>query len=191
MWLLVCSIYGIMATSSPIVPGASVEPVKLPVVSLMVAVVVGIVVATAGVSGVVYLLARSGHLPMPAVTVAKPEPSGPNTTRALVLDSLLVNLADNGRSAYLRVGMTLRVADVAEKGGAKKDDKAVDNKMSKDVEAAVRDTALTVLGRQTSEGLLAPDGKEKLKAELKAAMAKHNADLKIEDLFFTEFLVQR
>ncbi len=108
-----------------------------------------------------------------------------------MLDSLLVNLADNGGSAYLRVGMTLRVADVAEKSGAKKDDKAVDNKMSKDAEAAVRDTALTVLGRQTSEGLLAPDGKEKLKAELKAAMAKHNADLKIEDLFFTEFLVQR
>ncbi len=72
MWLLVCSDYGIMATSSPIVPGASVEPVKLPVVSLMVAVVVGIVVATAGVSGVVYLLARSGHLPMPAARLRSP-----------------------------------------------------------------------------------------------------------------------
>jgi flagellar FliL protein len=181
-----------MATSSPVVPvSASVEPIKLPVVSLMVAVVVGIVVSTAGVSGFVYLLARSGHLPMPAVTAAKTEPVGPSATRALVLDSLLVNLADNGGSAYLRVGMTLRVVDVAEKNGAKKDDKAVDNKMSKDAEAAVRDTALTVLGRQTSDGLLAPDGKEKLKAELKAAMAKHNADLKVEDLFFTEFLVQR
>ena len=181
-----------MATSSPVVPvSASVEPVKLPVVSLMVAVMVGIVVATAGVSGFVYLLARSGHLPMPAVTAAKTESAGPSAARALVLDSLLVNLADNSGSAYLRVGMTLRVVDVAAKNGTKKDDKAVDNKMSKDAEAAVRDTALTVLGRQTSEGLLAPDGKEKLKAELKTAMAKHNADLKIEDLFFTEFLVQR
>ena len=157
----------------------------------MVAVVVGIVVATAGVSGFVYFLARSGRLPMPVATVVKSEPAGPSATRALVLDSLLVNLADGGGSAYLRVGMTLRVADVVEKSSAKKDDKAVDNKMSKDAEAAVRDTALAVLGSQTSEGLLAPDGKEKLKAELKTAMAKHNADLKVEDLFFTEFLVQR
>jgi flagellar FliL protein len=181
-----------MATSSPVVQdSASVSPVKLPVVSLMVAVVVGIVVATAGVGGVVYLLARSGRLPMPAVTIVKPEPAGPSTTHAVTLESLLVNLADNSGSAYLRVGITLRVADVAEKSGAKKDEKAVDSKTSKDAEAAVRDTALAVLGRQTSEGLLAPDGKEKLKAELKAAMAKHNADLKVEDLFFTEFLVQR
>ena len=90
-----------MATSSPVVPvSASVEPIKLPVVSLMVAVVVGIVVSTAGVSGFVYLLARSGHLPMPAVTAAKTEPVGPSATRALVLDSLLVNLADNGGSAF-------------------------------------------------------------------------------------------
>ena len=63
-----------MATS-PAVPGsASVEPVKLPVVSLMIAVVVGIVVATAGVSGVIYFLARSGRLPMPAITIPKIEP---------------------------------------------------------------------------------------------------------------------
>lgn len=181
-----------MATSSPVVPGnTSVEPVKLPFVSLMVAVVLGIVVATAGVSEIVYLLVRSGRLPMPAVTVARPEPAVSSTTHAVVIESLLVNLADGGGSAYLRVGITLRVADVAAKNGAKEDEKSVDSKMSKDDEAAVRDTALAVLGRQTSEELLAPDGKEKLKVELKAAMAKHNAGLKVEDLFFTEFLVQR
>ena len=191
MWLSGCSSYGIMATSPVVSSNASDEPVKLPVISLMIAVVIGIVIATAGVGGVVYLLARSGRLPMRADTVSKVEPAGSSTTHAVVLESLLVNLADSGGSAYLRVGMTLRVVDVVEKSGAKKDNKAVDEKMSKDVEAAVRDTALTVLGRQTSEGLLAPDGKEKLKVELKAAMAKHNADLKIEDLFFTEFLVQR
>jgi flagellar protein FliL len=190
MWLSGCSSYGIMATSPVVSSNASDEPVKLPVISLMIAVVIGIVIATAGVGGVVYLLARSGRLPMRADTVSKVEPAGSSTTHAVVLESLLVNLADSGGNAYLRVGITLRVADVAEKSGAKKDEKVAD-KMSKDDEAAVRDTALAVLGRQTSEELLAPDGKEKLKAELKAAMTKHNADLKIADLFFTEFLVQR
>jgi flagellar FliL protein len=190
VWLLVCSSYSIMATSPVIPSNSSVEPVKLPVGPLMIAVVVGIVVATAGAGGVIYLLARSGRLPVPVAAIAKPEPAGASATHAVVLESLLVNLADSGGNAYLRVGITLRVADVAEKSGAKKDEKAVD-KMRKDDEAAIRDTALEVLGRQNSEGLLAPDGKEKLKADLKAAMAKHNTDLKIEDLFFTEFLVQR
>ncbi len=128
---------------------------------------------------------------MPAITIPKIEPPGPSTTRAVVMEPMLVNLADGGGGAYLRAGITLRVTDAAEKNGAKKDEKAAESKMSKDAEAAVRDTALAVLGRQTSEELLAADGKEKLKAELKAAMAEHNADLKVEDLFFTEFLVQR
>jgi flagellar FliL protein len=38
---------------------------------------------------------------------------------------------------------------------------------------------------------MAADGKEKLKAEIKSALAEHNADLKVLDVFFTDFLVQR
>jgi flagellar FliL protein len=57
--------------------------------------------------------------------------------------------------------------------------------------AAVRDTVLMVLGRQTADGLLAVDGKEHLKSELKAALSERNTDLKVKDVFFTDFLVQR
>ena len=105
----------------------------------------------------------------------------------LSLDPLLVNLADEGASTYLRVSLTLQVADAA----TKKDPSAKGDKSGDDAMASVRDTALTVLGRQTAEGLLAPDGKERLKAELKKALNEHNADLKVSKIFFTEFLVQR
>jgi len=80
---------------------------------------------------------------------------------------------------------------VADKKGTKpageksKDDKA------DDAVAAVRDTVLTVLGRQTAEELSTAVGKEHLKTELKAALAEHNSDLKVKDIFFTDFLVQR
>ena len=88
--------------------------------------------------------------------------------------------------------MTLRVADpVDKKSAAAKDEKGKDAKGADDTGAAVRDTVLTVLGRQTAEGLLAADGKEHLKAELKTALSEHNADLKVKDIFFTDFLVQR
>jgi flagellar FliL protein len=110
----------------------------------------------------------------------------------MVLDPLLVNLADTGGSSYLKIALTLRVAEVADKTDAKKkDEKAKDDKSSDEAVAAVRDTVLTVLGRQTADGLLTTDGKEHLKAELKAALAKQNPDLKVMDVFFTDFLVQR
>jgi flagellar FliL protein len=114
------------------------------------------------------------------------------STRAMVLEPLLVNLADAGGSSYLRVALTLRVADVVDKRGAKdNDEKSKNDKGTDDAVAAVRDTVLTVLGRQTADGLLAMGGKEHLKTELKAALAEHNADLKVKDVFFTDFLVQR
>jgi flagellar protein FliL len=182
-----------MATTPPVVQASSAaDPVKLPVVPLLIAVVLGVVIATLGVGGIVYLLARSGRLPIQSGAAAKTEPAVTPTTHAMVLEPLLVNLADNGGNAYLRVGLTLRVADAVSKGNEKvKEEKPGDSKSSKDADAAVRDTALAVLGRQSAEDLLAVDGKERLKAELKAAIAEHNSELKVTDLFFTEFLVQR
>jgi flagellar FliL protein len=110
----------------------------------------------------------------------------------VALEPLLVNLSDAGGSSYLRVAMTLRVADVAEKKGAKaKGEKDKEEKSSDEAIAAVRDTVLTVLGRQTADDLLAADGKDHLKLALKAGFAEHNADLKVIDVFFTDFLVQR
>ena len=103
-----------------------------------------------------------------------------------------MNLADAGGNSYLRLALTLRVADADRKN--RRQDEGRKSKAEKDTDeavAAVRDTVLTVLGRQTADALLAADGKERLKAELKAALAEHNADLKVMDVFFTDFLVQR
>jgi len=140
----------------------------------------------------VYYLAHTGRLSMQGGAAQKTEAVTPATTHAMVLEPLLVNLADAGGSSYLRVALTLRVADAADKKGTRaNDEKSKDDKGTEDAVAAVRDTVLTVLGRQTADGLLGADGKEHLKAELKSALAEHNADLKVKDVFFTDFLVQR
>jgi len=178
--------------SSPPAPAPTPVAAKFPVAPLLIAVVVGIVIAILGVGSVVYYLAHTGRLPVQG-TAQKTEVIALTTTHAMVLEPLLVNLADAGGSSYLRVALTLRVADgTATKKGAKIDaEKGKDDKGTDDAVAAVRDTVLTVLGRQTADGLLAADGKEHLKTELKAALAEHNADLKVKDVFFTDFLVQR
>lgn len=161
-------------------------------IPLLIAVVVGVVIAALGVGSVVYYLARTGRLPTQNGALQKTELVLPTTTHAMVLEPLLVNLADAGNSSYLRVALTLRVRDAVDKKDAKaKDEKIKDNKDPDDAAAAVRDTVLTVLGRQTADDLLAADGKEHLKTALKTALAEQNADLKVTDVFFTDFLVQR
>jgi flagellar protein FliL len=189
-----------MATSPTVLAGASTstspalvpEAAKVPVVPLLIAVVVGVVIATLGVGGVVYYLARTGRLPMQVRAPQKIEVDAPIATHSMALEPLLVNLADAGGSSYLRIAMTLCIADVADKKGTKtKDEKSKNDRAADEEGAAVRDTVLTVLGRQTAEGLLATDGKEHLKTDLKKALAEHNADLKVMDVFFTDFLVQR
>jgi flagellar protein FliL len=180
------------STSSP--PASAPLPVaaKVPVVPLLIAVMMGVAIATGGVGGVVYYLVHTGRLPMQGAVTQKIEAVAPTSTHAMVLEPLLVNLADAGDSSYLRVALTLRVVDVADKKGSKTDnEKSKDSKVSDDAVAAVRDTVLTVLGRQTTDGLLAAEGKEHLKAQLKTALAEHNPDLKVKDVFFTDFLVQR
>jgi flagellar FliL protein len=163
---------------------------KFPVVPLLIAVVVGVVIATLGVGGLVYYLAHAGRLPMLGGAAQKTE--APATTHAMVLEPLLVNLADAGGGSYLRMSLTLRIADAADKADKKiNNEKSKNDKATDDAVAAVRDTVLTVLGRQTADGLLAVDGKERLKTELKSALAERNADLKVRDVFFTDFLVQR
>jgi len=181
-----------VSTSSPPAPAPAPVAAKVPVVPLLIAVVAGVVIATLGVGGVVYYLAHTGRLSMQGGAAQKTEAIASATTHAMVLEPLLVNLADGGGSSYLRVALTFRVADVADKKSAKaNDEKGKDDKGTDDAVAAVRDTVLTVLGRQTADGLLAADGKEHLKIELKAALAEYNADLKVKDVFFTDFLVQR
>ena len=188
-----------MATSPTVLAGASPSSppppdavaAKVPIVPLLLAVVAGVVIATGSVGGVFYYLAHTGRLSMQGGVTQRADAIAPTMTRAMVLEPLLVNLADAGGSSYLRIALTLRIAEVADKKGTKpageksKDDKA------DDAVAAVRDTVLTVLGRQTAEELSTAVGKEHLKTELKAALAEHNSDLKVKDIFFTDFLVQR
>ncbi len=195
---------GIMATSPTVLAGSSaagaptsssVSPpveAKFPLVSLFIAVVVSVVIASLGVGGAVYYLARMGRLPIQEGAAHRAEIVRPSTTHAMALEPLLVNLADGGGSSYLRVALTLRVADALEgKDSKAKEDKPKEDKFANDAMASVRDTTLAVLGRQTADGLLAVDGKERLKTDLKKAFVEHNADLKVTDVFFTDFLVQR
>jgi flagellar FliL protein len=193
----VATVSGIMATSPVVVDvidargAGSNKPALMP---LVLAVVGAVLLSVLLLGGIGYYLIRSGRLTLPAAgaPVVKVEPTVEPTTHAMMLEPMVVNLADVGGKTYLRVALTLRVVDAPAKKDAKaKEEAGKDAKGGNDAEAGVRDTALEVLGRQTATELLAADGKERLKSELKVAFAAHNAELKVADVFFTEFLVQQ
>src|ERR1700722_4925410 len=113
-----------LADSSAAVPPivSSVPPsgtAKFPVFLLFVAVVVGAVISALSVGAVVYYLARTGRFSILEGAAHKVEAVGPGTTHVMALEPLLVNLSGVGGSSYLRVSLTLRVADVSEEKGSK------------------------------------------------------------------------
>jgi flagellar protein FliL len=167
------------------------EPAKVAISSLLIAIILGTLFSVAIIGGATYYLARSGRLHLAAGTPATDVRVALQPTRPLVLEPLLVNLADPGGNAYLRVAVTLRVVDVAAKTEPKQADGKEKVDLDKVAAITLRDTALSVLGRQNSGDLLQPDGKERLKSELKKAFADRIEEVKVKDLYFTEFLVQR
>ena len=165
----------------------------LPLIPLVLAVLVAVVAAVGLCAGAAFWLVHSGHIPLttgvkPVAAASIPAPS---PTHLVALDPLLVNLADEDGHAYLRVSVTLRVEDKPlAKGEKAKEETPAKGKAPNEFEAAERDAALSVLGRQTSAGLLASSGKEQLKQELKAVFTKRVPEVKVQEVLLTEFLVQ-
>jgi flagellar basal body-associated protein FliL len=101
--------------------------------------------------------------------------SGGSVAYTLPLETFIVNLGD-GRS-YLRVGVAIGLA----RAPGRKDDLPV---------ALVRDTILSVLSTVKADQLTQAEGKSKLKAEILQALKDRAPQLGVEDVYFTEFLVQ-
>jgi len=93
----------------------------------------------------------------------------------LTLETFVVNLAGSGPRAYLRAGITLGLAHPPPRNVPT---------------ALVRDTILSVLATSQPEALLKLDGKRQLKDDLLKALQERVPELAVENVYFTEFLVQ-
>lgn len=99
----------------------------------------------------------------------------------LHLETFVVNLADEDGRTFLRIGIDL--------GLAKAPGKEKENEVTP--VALVRDTILSVLMARTSGELANPEGKEKLKSDLMRTLVQRAPELKVQEIYFTEFLLQR
>lgn len=93
----------------------------------------------------------------------------------------MLNLADPEGKAYLRVGI-----DLGLKGPPKNKEEVGGTPV-----ALVRDTILGRLSLAQPDELLTAEGKTKLKASLLQALQQRAPELGVEEVYFTEFLIQR
>lgn len=96
----------------------------------------------------------------------------------LHLETFVLNLADADQRSYLRVGIDLGLNQELKHGETAP-------------VAQLRDTILSVLGEAKVEDLLTAAGKAKLKQNLLQALQERAPQLGIEEVYFTEFLIQR
>jgi flagellar basal body-associated protein FliL len=124
--------------------------------------------------------ASAGWLSRPHVRTASAVNVGERRIQSVLhLDPFVLNPADPEEQAYLRVGIDLGLGAEAK---------------SKDAEppvAMVRDTILAVLAVAKPAEVLTAQGKAKLKADLLHALQERAPDLQVQEVFFTEFLIQR
>jgi len=103
---------------------------------------------------------------------------GPAVKSTMHLETFVMNLADSDQRSYLRIGIDLGLNNAAKHG----EELPV---------ARVRDTILGVLALAKVDDLLTAEGKNRLKQDLLHALAERVPDLGVEEVYFTEFLIQR
>jgi flagellar basal body-associated protein FliL len=111
----------------------------------------------------------------------RPESSagqGSQVKSTLHLESFVLNLADPGQRSYLRVGIDLGLSRQMGRG---------ENAPL----GPVRDTILSVLGQSQADDLVTAKGKTNLKEHLLHGLQERVPDLGVEEVYFTEFLIQR
>jgi flagellar FliL protein len=185
----------IMATSSVAIDSKlklDIPSFKLPLLPLLFAMLITMLLSIAAIGAGLLYLVKSGHLPVQAsYKEAKPTLlSSLPASHLIVLQPILANLADPGGMAYLKISLTLRVADALTTAHAPEKDAKADGGVGA-VEAEARDAMLMIIGRQTAESLLGVDGKKLLKLALRSELAEKTPELKVIDLYFVDFLVQR
>ena len=146
----------------------------------MIILVVVLLLLAGGGGGAYWFLFRGNGAAEAAEAEPEPEPAPP-ATGIVPLAPFVVNLADPSGTRFLRVTMSLVVADEAV---------AKEIEEEKVVHARLRSAILELLAQKQSTELVTPEGKTELKKAIAEGAAHAAHELKVEDVLFSEFIVQ-
>ena len=167
-----------MSTEKETAPAAA-APAKKSRKGLLIILVVVLLLLAGGGGGAYWFLFR-GNGEAEAAEAEEPPPPPP-ATGIVPLEPFVVNLADPSGTRFLRVSMSLVVADEAI---------AKEIEEEKVVHARLRSAILELLAQKQSTELVTPEGKAELKKAIAEGVAHAAHELKVEDVLFSEFIVQ-
>jgi flagellar FliL protein len=147
---------------------------------LVILIIIGAVMLAGGLGAGWFLFAHSKTTQAAPENVEKKEPEF-----ALHLESFTVNLNDQEDNHFLRCTIDLSLAHPP-KGAGKEGEANAGLPI-----ARIRDTILAVLTSAKANELLTVEGKAALKKNILAALKQRTPDIEADDVYFTEFLVQR
>ena len=166
-----------MATDTAAVPAAAPAPKKSRKGLLIVLTLVVILLLGGGGGAYWFMFRGAGQ----AVAAEAAPPPPPAPTGVIPLEPFVVNLADPAGSRFLRVTLSLVVADEAIAHEVEEDEVVV---------LRVRSAILELLAQKQAGELVTPEGKAELKKSI-AEGVKHAAhELEVADVLFSEFIVQ-
>jgi flagellar basal body-associated protein FliL len=134
-----------------------------------------------------------------AAPTPTPEPPKPGDGQMFNMSSKIINLADPTGRKYIKLTVVLEFMPPKEvattEKAAAKEGAAVTATPTFTDEVTARmpimdDVVIKLLSSKTFEDLYTADGKEKLRTELMAAIAKSVPDFELVSIYFTEFVVQ-
>ena len=124
--------------------------------------------------------AAGGTVLMRQKKSAAPQPKEQAPKSVLHLQEFLVNLNDSD-TAYLRIAIDLGTAEPI----------ASDEKAAAGTVPVIRDCIVEILSAHSSQDLLGADGKSKLRDQILAALNRRLPSVKVQEVYITDFLVQR
>lgn len=109
----------------------------------------------------------------------------------------VVNLADTGAKRYLKVSLALQVPETPERAAKRKtpptpdEQKKFEEEFSQHFNAQVNDVLVNVLSAKRTDDLSTPDGKERLREELKGRINSFlPRDQKVTKVYLLDFVIQ-
>jgi len=137
-----------------------------------------LVLVLGGVAAFFFLFSSSGDSSL----MGKEERAGgkkpPKTAQGVIhkMDPFIVNLADSGQLRYLKATLHVETLPKGEE---------FDRRLPQ-----LRDSVLTVLSSKSYRDIMTSEGKNVLREEIKGKMNQALAESKVENIYFTEFVIQ-
>jgi flagellar protein FliL len=168
-----------MATTTAPQQAAPASPGPLKRIILIV--LIALIAAGAAGAGVWFFMSK--RAPVAATAEAAPEAAAAAVPLFFPLESMTVNLqSDDGQQHFLRIGLTLKLGDAATQ------------QVLTDHMPEVRSRILLALSNHHPDELAPLEGKRALAEELKSLISdpteKGTAPIRVQDVLFTEFVVQ-